>query len=269
MKAPVRRVLAKVAIDYTDPTQDQAIEVTASERANASFPEQTADAATRPTHKWASLDGAWTLDGTFHLAPLPKHAFLYQMGWWSARVANQDGTFAEPYPKLTVTHPLRPVASLLVAGDSLRREWPTAFRIRLYAADGTLLRERVVAGNTEVVWSEPLEPAALDVARQELEIMAWSRPGSHAKILEFFSSLQETYFGDDLVEVRLLEESESGSGSAGLGGAVTNELAVRLVNRGGRFDVTNRQSPLWGLLKPNRRIKVWLGTNVWVPIEEG
>lgn len=259
MKAPVRRVLAKVAIDYTDPTQDQAIGVTVSERANASFPEQTADASMGPTHKWASLDGAWTLDGTFHLAPLPEHAFLYQMGWWSARVANQDGAFAKPYPRLTVTYPLRPVASLLVAGDSLRREWPTAFRVRLYAADGTLLRERVVTGNTEVVWSEPLEPAALDVARQELEIMAWSRPGSHAKILEFFSSLQETYFEGDLVEVRLLEESESGSGSAGLGGAVTNELTVRLVNRGGHFDVTNPDSPLRELLRPNRRVRAWLG----------
>jgi len=122
-----------------------------------------------------------------------------------------------------------------------------------------LLRERVVTGNTEVVWSEPLEPAALDVARQELEIMAWSRPGSHVKILEFFSSLQETYFEGDLVEVRLLEESESGSGSAGLGGAVTNELTVRLVNRGGRFDVTNPDSPLRELLRPNRRVRAWLG----------
>ncbi|NLG89800.1 MAG: LamG domain-containing protein, partial [Clostridiaceae bacterium] len=79
------------------------------------------------------------------------------------------------------------------------------------------------------------------------------------KILEFFSSLQEIYLSDDLVEVRFLEEGESGSGSAGLGGAVTNELTVRLVNRGGRFDVTNPDSPLRELLRPNRRVRAWLG----------
>src|SRR5690606_16809151 len=98
MRATVRKVLARVTIDYTDPTQDQTIEVTASEQANVSYPAQTADFATEPAHKWAALDGAWVLDGTWHLAPVSEDAYLYQMGWWSAQVAGQDGAFAEPYP---------------------------------------------------------------------------------------------------------------------------------------------------------------------------
>src|SRR5690606_27648280 len=73
-----------------------------------------------------------------------------------------------------------------------------------------------------------------------------------------------------LLELRLLEESESGSG-VGIGGVTINELTVRLVNRGGRFDVTNKSSPLRGLLRPNRRVRAWLGAEVgdeieWVPL---
>lgn len=258
MKAPVRRVDARVTIDYTDPTQDQTIEVTASEQANASYPAQTADFATEPAHKWAALDGAWVLDGTWHLAPVPEDAYLYQMGWWSAQVAGEDGRFSEPYPTLILTHPARPVITFQVVGDYARGEWPIEFAIRLYGPDGTLLRERVVTGNAEIQFYELLVPPALDVTRQELEIRAWSHPGRHAKILEFFTSLQETYEGNDLLEVHLLEESESGSG-VGTGGVSTNEITVRLVNRGGRFDVTNPQSPLRELLRPNRCVRAWLG----------
>ena len=96
MKAPVRRVDARVTIDYTDPTQDQNIEVAASERADASYPAQTADFATEPAYKWAALDGTWVLDGTWHLAPVPEDAYLYQMGWWSAQVAGRTGDSASP-----------------------------------------------------------------------------------------------------------------------------------------------------------------------------
>lgn len=270
MRATVRKVLARVTIDYTDPTQDQTIEVTASEQANVSYPAQTADFATEPAHKWAALDGAWVLDGTWHLAPVPEDAYLYQMGWWSAQVAGPDGSFGEPYPTLVLTHPARLVLSLGVVGDAIRGEWPTVFAIRLYGPDGMLLRERVVEGNTQVHWQEELDPPALDVTRQELEILAWSHPGRHAKILEFFTSLQETYEGNDLLEVHLLEERESGSG-VGIGGVTTNELTVRLVNRGGRFDVTNKSSPLREFLRPNRRVRAWLGAEVgdeieWVPL---
>src|SRR5690606_11728048 len=141
---------------------------------------------------------------------------------------------------------------------SARGEWPTEFAIRLYGPDGTCLRERTVTGNAEIQFYELLDSLVLDVTRQELEIRAWSHSGRHAKILEFFTSLQETYEGNDLLEVHLLEERESGSG-VGIGGVTTNELTVRLVNRGGRFDVTNKNSPFGELLRPNRRVRAWLG----------
>ena len=269
MKADLRRVEARVTIDYTDPKIDQSLTVTASEQANVSYPQQTADGVTQVTHKWASLDGSWVLDGTWHLAPEPDDLARYQFGWWGSQLAGVDGAFSEPYPSLTITHIPRPVHTLRVGGDSARGEYPVDFRIDLYGPDDTLLRSEVVTGNTVVEWSMTLPAPVLDVAKQVLTLTRWSHPGRQAKILEFFTSIQETYYSGDVIEIRLLEEREASQGSLPVGNISSNEISLRLANESGKFDVTNRQSPLWDLLKPNRRIKVWLGTNAWVPIEEG
>ncbi|NLA52579.1 MAG: hypothetical protein GX860_10740, partial [Alcaligenaceae bacterium] len=51
-------------------------------------------------------------------------------------------------------------------------------------------------------------------------------------------------------------------GSLPVGNISSNEIDIRLVNEDGKFDAGNRQSPLYQLLKPNRRIKAWLGTYI-------
>lgn len=269
MRADKRRILAKVVIDYTDWKIDQSINVSASEAANVSYPQQTADGTFEATYKWASLDGSWVLDGSYHLAPKPSDLSRFQMGYWGGQLSNANGSFVAPYPTLTVTHIPRPVHTLRVVGDSARGEHPVDFVIELYGPDNTLLKSQTVTGNATVEWAMTLPAPVLDVARQVLTITKWSHPGRQAKILEFFTSIQETYESDDVVEIRLLEEREASQGSLPVGNITANEISIRLANESGKFDVTNRQSPLWGLLKPNRRIKVWLGTNAWVPIGEG
>ncbi|MBY6278230.1 hypothetical protein, partial [Symbiobacterium thermophilum] len=99
MVAPERQVTARVTIDYTDPEIDQSIEVSASDQGAISYPEQTADAVQHPAYKWASLDGSWVLDGTYHLIPdTPEDAARYQVGWWGATLAGAGGAFSPPYP---------------------------------------------------------------------------------------------------------------------------------------------------------------------------
>ncbi|HHY08231.1 MAG TPA: hypothetical protein GX530_06870, partial [Corynebacteriales bacterium] len=70
---------------------DQSLEISASEQANVSYPEQTADSVQEATHKWASLDGSWALDGTYALAPTPQEAETKQMGWWGKQLAGTVG----------------------------------------------------------------------------------------------------------------------------------------------------------------------------------
>lgn len=260
MKADRRQVLARVAIDYTDPFIDQSIRIEASEQANVSYPQQTADSVDQTTRKYACLDGTWDLtSGEYHLAPSADQLAQRQFGWWGAQFCDQDGYFASPYPTLTVRHSPRPMRQLKVVGDTARGEYPVDFTVKLYGSDDTLLKTETVTGNDQVSWQKALEPQVPDVAKQVLEITKWSLPGTCVKIIEFFTSIREVYETGDLVSLRLLEEREASQGSLPVGNISSNEITLALNNESKKFDVDNDQSPLKNLLKPNRRIQAWLG----------
>jgi len=260
MRAIQRRVYGKVVVDYTDPFLDQSISVASNAQANVSYPSQTADSVTEPFAKIASLDGSCTLDGTYRLAPeTPEEAETHQMGWWGRQLAGADGSFAAPYPALIVTHQPRPVHSLKVTGDSARGEYPVDFTVQLYAQDDTLLRAESITGNSQVAWSMTLPSPVLDVAKQVLTITRWSHPSRQAKILEFFTSIQEVYEGEGLIRIKLLEEREVSQGSLPIGNISANEIEIHLDNSSRKFDAGNTQSPLYGVIKPNRRIRAWIG----------
>lgn len=271
MKALERKVLAKAVIDYTDPFLDQSIQIDTNEQASVSYPAHVADAVAEPFAKILSLDGSCKADGTYALAPDPDEAETHQMGWWGKQLAGTGGAFTAPYPTLTVTHEPRPVHTLKVVGDSKRGEWPVDFRIDLYAQDDTLLRSESVTGNTDVAWAMTLPAPILDVAKQVLTITRWSHESRQAKILEFFTSIQETYLAGDLMSFNLLEESEVSQASIPIGNISANEVTIALNNRTRKFDIENEQSPLKGLLKVNRRVRLWIGVEVngtpeWVPL---
>jgi len=262
MKADRRQVFARVEIDYTDPFLDQSLTIEASEKANVSYPQQTADSVDQTTRKYACLDGTWDLTtGEYHLAPSADQ-LTQQFGWWGAQFCDQDGYFASPYPTLTVRHLPRPIRQLKVMGDTARGEYPVDFNIRLYGPDDTLLNTETVTGNTQVSWSKTLEPQVLDVAKQVLTITKWSHAGRCAKIVEFFTSIREIYETGDLVSVKLLEEREASQGSLPVGNISSNEITLALNNEDKKFDIDNEQSPLKNLLKPNRRIQVHLGAEI-------
>ncbi|HHV63399.1 MAG TPA: hypothetical protein GXX51_12295 [Firmicutes bacterium] len=268
MKADKRRVLARVTIDYTDPFIDQSITTVVSEENNISRPAQTADGIGDVLYKWASLDGSWVLDGTYHLAPPKDMQTQYQIGWWGAQLAGEDGAFADPYPTLIITHAPRPVHTLRVTGDSARYEWPTEFTIALYGADDTLLYSETVIQNAQVNWSRVLAAPVVGVVKQVLTVTRWSHPGRQAKIIEFFTSIQETYEGEALISLRLLEERETSLGGLPVGAISANEIEIALDNSDRRFDAENIQTPLANLLRPNRRIRAWLGAEngEWIPL---
>ena len=259
MQADKRRVVARATIDYTDPFMDQSIVVTPGENAYISYPDHTADGITEPFAKYASLDGNWKLGGGWGLAPGPNEAAFRQMGWWGKKLSGTGGAFTAPYPMLAVTFHSRPIDSLSVTGDSKRKEWPVNFTIKLYDKNNSALHTETVTGNTEIFWHKALSSYITGVVKQELVITKWSHAGQQVKILEYFTSLQETYEMDDLVEIRLLEEREIGIGTIPIGAISANEISLKLNNGDRKFDADNENSLLCQLLKPNRRIRVWMG----------
>lgn len=257
IRAPIRNVYAKVQIDYTDPELDQSINVFVSEMANVCFPEQVADGVENVIGKIASLDGSWEL-GEYVLAPTTE--LEGQMGWWGQQLSDEEGNFAEPYPTITATFIPRPIWRLKVVGDNKRNEYPVNFVINLYDELGNLKYTETVENNTSINWTKDLDPSVTDVARIELIITKWSHPGRQAKITEFFTSIQETYLENDIISINLLEERELSHGSLPVGNISSNEIEIKLNNSTRKFDTGNKASPLYGLVKANRKIKAWIGT---------
>lgn len=259
MKSPERQTFGKVVIDYTDPFIDQSINVTVNEQANVSYPAQVADGVEAVPYKYASLDGSWVLGEGYCLAPAPDEIENFQMGWWGAQLAGISGVFTSPYPALTLNFLSRPIHSLKVVGDSARCEYPVDFVVKLYNAAGILLYSETVAGNTLVSWTKQLESSVSSVVKMTLEISKWSHPGRQVKITEFFTSVQQIYEGKDIISISLLEEMESSIGPLPIGNISSNEINVKLSNLNRWFDAGNTESPLYNLLKPNRRIRAWVG----------
>lgn len=272
MIADLRHVKCRVTIDYTDPFIDQSITTTVNEQARISWPSQTANSRIAVPYWWAALDGTWKAgDGRHPMPDTEDAARLHEAGWWGATPAGTSGAFASPYPTLTVSHSPRPVHSLRVAGDSARNEYPVDFVVRLKDNASAVLHEETVTGNTKLDWAKALTSPVLEVASQELEIRKWSTPGRVVKITEFFTSIREVYDHDDIVSARMLEEREPNHGMVVIGAASANEVGVVLSNADHRFDEDNDASHLYRLIKPNRRVKVELGTEVdgvdeWVPL---
>ena len=91
--------------------------------------------------------------------------------------------------------------------------------------------------------------------------------------IEYTPTLIETYEGDDLFYIRLLEEREDvEAGTIPVGNISANEIDIRLDNSDHKFDPENINSPLYGLLKSGLKVRAWLGMELdngekeWVPL---
>ena len=187
-----------------------------------------------------------------------------ETGWWSAGISDMNGVFAVP-PVLKFRFAPRPIHSLQVIGDSLRIEFPVDFDILLHS-ETAILHTESVRGSTQVAW-RIIVPVIHNVVRQELRILRWSHPGRCSKILESFSVIRENYDGDQIISIGLLEELETARGTLPIGGVSANELSLTLYNEGHKFDAGNKLSPLSGLIKPNRRVRAWVGAETTIGME--
>lgn len=257
MRAVNRRIYGRIQIDYSDTEIDQNIQVSSNDSNLVSFPMQITDGKNEPSFKYAALDGSWTLDGTYHLAPSGGEE--YQFGLWGSKLSGSDGIFTEPYPTIILTFIARPIRSLKLVGDSKRNEYPVDFAIRLYKTNDELAYVEAVTDNTQVYWEKPIEQVN-EIVKMEIEIRRWNAANRTIKIMEVFTSIQEIYEGEDIISINLLEEKEVSQGSLPVGNISSNEIEIVLNNINREFDAGNKSSRLYGLVKPNRKIKAWIGT---------
>lgn len=255
-----RKVFGKLIIDYTNATLDESINVEVNDRANISYPEQVTDGVNIPIGKILSLDGSWKLDDSFKFAPSPNSIKIKQMGWWGNELSNSNGIF-NINPKLTTTFTPRAIEKIVVVGDEFRNEYPVDFDVKLYDINGGLLHEESILDNNVIFYEKKLYNIVSEVTRIDLEIKKWNKPNRQVKILEFYTSIREIYFNEEIMEMNLIEQRADSSTGLPIGNVANNELSIKLSNEDGRFTTGNTQSPLNGLLLPNRRVTGYLGVS--------
>jgi hypothetical protein len=268
--ATIRKPRMKIDILWTDPYIDIAIEASSTDKNYICWEQQVADLITTTPHKYAILDGTFLLDGTYYAAPSTQAlANLNQFGWYTESVCDEDRIFYwEAYPQLIVEFSARSIAYLYVVGDPALNQYPVDFE--LYVFEGAIEAYHLeVTDNTELnyvvnIFSEEIYAATKIV----LVLKKWSTANTVGKIVEFFSTMQDTLEGDDIVSANLLEEREVREGSIPIGVLSSNELDVEFQNvalmRGVKkyidpFFPGNDDSYLQGFLRPNCRMTAYLG----------
>ena len=268
-EATVRKPRARVTITWTDPYIDLSLQASATDENRNSWMDQVADSAITVQHKWAHLNSICDLSGNFYPSPgTSEGAKSFQVGWWGTLAAGGGGAFSVS-PVLTVEFSARPVLTLSVTGDSAYNEYPVDFVIRVYNGASPLYT-RTVTANTALTWSADITAQNITAAdKMTLTISKWSAVGRVAKITEFYTSIVETYDGDDVLSMNFLEELEIANGSLPIGNIASKELDLSIQNiiRVNDDDTETRDPYFFGntgsrfhtLLKRNRRIVAELG----------
>jgi hypothetical protein len=269
IKATTRRFVPRVEVTWTDPTIDPTIDADATDKNYTSYPVQVADLQTLPSYKYFHLDGICKFDGSYHIAPALSEIATVQMGYWGATACNGSAQWSAPYPTIIVDFAARPITSLVVVGDSQYNEYPVDFDIEIYNAADVLIYSVAVTGNTRLNWNLSVSEENInDATYMKLILKKWSLANRVAKILEFYTSLAETYTGDEVVSMNLLEEREVSDGSIPIGNISANELDLSLQNiriiKDGEsivdpFFPSNPNTYLQNVIKKNRKIRAWIG----------
>lgn len=299
IQATMRKIRGRIEVTWTDSDIDPTIDVTANDynriNDNIEVPsgdenlQHAADGVNYPAYKYAHLDQDIICDGSFHPFPgTSEQSALNEVGWWGKTECNSNGLWIDSAattttstttlvpdgenPTLIVTFAARAINSLLVVGDSQYSEYPVSFQVRIYdaAAGGNLLYTDTVIDSVGTGWTlnnvewtksipEPDVSNLYSCQRMELEVIKWNRANRVVKITEFYTAIVETYEGDDIISMSLLEEMLISDGSLPVGNISANELDIKLQNIEDRFFWGNTDSPIYETIKRNRRIRAWLG----------
>ena len=245
---------AMIEVTWASSAVDQNRVVTSNDINRIDRTGQLFNGKTASGQKWAYIHIGLIADGSFHA--MPAKDIESQMGWYgSDLVCDGAGVFSTK-PYLDITHDARSYTSILIAGDSVYNEFPVDFTITYTHPGGPTVQ--VITGNTERVYSAGFVAIA-DVTGIKVEISKWNTPNTIVKIVQLAGTLIEIYRSDEIVELNILEETNSDTGLVPIGNVSSNELDVSILNTDRRFSHGNTDSIYATSVKSGRKIRVWLG----------
>lgn len=245
---------AMIEISWATSAVDQNVVLASNDINRIDRTGQLFNGETDSGQKWAYIHTGLIADGSFHA--MPDLDSDPQAGWYgSSLVSDGSGDFStEPY--LQITHDARSYTSISIAGDSEYDEYPVDFTITYTHAGGPTVQ--VITSNTERVYSA-IFSSIKDVTAVKVEISKWSAINTIVKVTQFAGALIELYKSDEIVELNILEETNSDTGVVPIGNVSSNELDVALLNTDRRFSYGNTDSIYVTSLRSRRKIRCWLG----------
>lgn len=245
---------AMVEVTWATSAVDQNVVIASNDINRIDRTGQLFNGETDSGQKWAYIHIGLIADGSFHV--MPELDSEPQAGWYgSSLISDSSGDFStEPY--LQITHDARSYTSISIAGDSEYDEYPVDFTITYTHAGGPTVQ--VITSNTERVYFNTFA-AIKDVTIVKVEISKWSAINTIVKVTQFAGALIELYKSDDIVELNILEETNSDTGVVPIGNVSSNELDLALLNTDRRFSYGNTDSVYVSSLRSRRKIRVWLG----------
>ena len=150
---------------------------------------------------WATLEPeGWALDGSGRLLPdMPQ-----RVGWWSRERSGADGMLPNP-PVITVTFP-KPMSA---TGLTFRfwpsmNQWCSHADVAWYRGQELRDQLEIYPNSAQWVLFHPVE----DFDRVEICLIQTNVPGRFAKLQQLQIGRVLVFMGDELVRVRLLNETE-------------------------------------------------------------
>lgn len=249
----LRTIHGRVEVIYTDLTIDTDVDITTTSEAYNSYSEQLTDGLETTHQKLFTLHNN-VLDGSHKVC-----SQYVENGWRSRKISNALCHLI-PSERITLTFNPRSIISLKIIGDDIANCFPVDFVVKTYDSTDTVITTTTVTGNTEVRWIHTFDQSYANICKIEVRIFKINKCFYPVRILEISAGIFEMYDDDDrLMAVNLVEEKEYDGGSIPLGNISSNEATIRLDDTDNHFSPDITTSILYGLLQPNRKVKIWLG----------
>ena len=252
--APVRKTAAKVIFEILDNAAYADATVTATSDAIISKKEQVVNKVRSTSRKYATFEQDYfRLDGSFRIPPKPDEG-SDELGWWSGELCNASGVFDIPQGvTLTFTEP-HDSLGLTIHFDAMTNEHASDFDIIAYSAGDTPIATERVRGNTSnsYVWMQGLDA----YKKIEIIIRKWAKPFRRARIVEIDFGVFQTYEGDKLIKVNLIEQMNV------VGDTLpANEIKFTIDNSSKDFNILNPQG-FYRFLKERQELSLGIGVEI-------
>jgi len=270
--ALIRRPVAKVDITWSDPFIDTSIQATTNNQGRIAWPKQTFNLNEVIPHNWFVLNDSNPPNLGDSLYACPDTEALQidnEMGWYTGTPCDASAEWSAPYPALTITFSERVIDTLLVAGSDYHSEYPVDFTVQVFGEFDEVLFSEDVTANDSVSWTKDITAYNISSAtKMVLTLKKWSTALTFGKIAEFYTTYKTTLYGDDIISIDVLEESEVTTGTLPVGNISSNEIRLTLQNINRVVSGVNTKHPyipanpntiLQNMIRPNRKIIPYIG----------